>query len=214
MTANRLGWLNGLPREDAERELVQCCSALSWVTAVAAGRPYPDLAALLAASDDAFLRMTPADVSTALDAHPRIGERFEPTVHSCEPGEDERHIGSNLSTERAVHAKAAGWSRQEQAGVAGAGAETLAALTAGNHAYEKRFGHVFLICATGLSADEMLAALRQRLGNDPDTEMKIVREELRKITAMRLRKLLADPGAVDGARALPTSGRPERSKET
>jgi 2-oxo-4-hydroxy-4-carboxy-5-ureidoimidazoline decarboxylase len=77
--------------------------------------------------------------------------------------------------------------------VAGADAETLAALEAGNREYEERFGHVFLICATGLSAGEVLAALRSRLGNDPDTEAKIVREELRKITTLRLRKLLAAP---------------------
>jgi 2-oxo-4-hydroxy-4-carboxy-5-ureidoimidazoline decarboxylase len=78
--------------------------------------------------------------------------------------------------------------------VADASADTLAALAAGNRTYEERFGQVFLICATGLSAAEMLTALRARLGNDADTEAKIVREELRKITGLRLRKLLGgDP---------------------
>jgi 2-oxo-4-hydroxy-4-carboxy-5-ureidoimidazoline decarboxylase len=78
--------------------------------------------------------------------------------------------------------------------VAGANADTLAALATGNGAYEERFGQVFLICATGLSATEMLAALRARLGNDAGTEAKIVRDELRKITGLRLRKLLGGDG--------------------
>jgi 2-oxo-4-hydroxy-4-carboxy-5-ureidoimidazoline decarboxylase len=78
--------------------------------------------------------------------------------------------------------------------VAGASVDTMAALAVGNKAYEERFGQVFLICATGLSAADMLAALRTRLRNDPDTEAKIVREELRKITGLRLRKLLGGDG--------------------
>ena len=84
--------------------------------------------------------------------------------------------------------RAGGQSAAEQSGVADS---SRAALADGNRAYEERFGHVFLICATGLSGEEMLAALRQRLGNDPLTERKVATTELRKITVLRVRKALA-----------------------
>lgn len=71
-----------------------------------------------------------------------------------------------------------------------AGREVLEELAEGNHAYEERFGHVYLVCATGLSAEEMLARLRGRLGNDEETERDVVRAELAKITRLRLTKLL------------------------
>ncbi len=87
-----------------------------------------------------------------------------------------------------IGARAAGQSAAEQSGVA---ESSRAALTAGNREYEERFGHVFLICATGLSGEEMLAALRQRLDNDPDAERKVATTELRKITVLRARKALS-----------------------
>jgi OHCU decarboxylase len=109
-------------------------------------------------------------VAEALSAHPRIGQR-----------------AAGASTE-------ADWSRQEQASVQDsvgeADAEVQAALEEGNRVYEQRFGHVFLIRASGRSAEELLAALRQRLANDPDTEWDVVAEELREITRLRLERLL------------------------
>jgi 2-oxo-4-hydroxy-4-carboxy-5-ureidoimidazoline decarboxylase len=233
MAEEPLARFNALPPDEAEAELLACCATPSWAAAVAAGRPYATIASVLAASDDAFARMPAADLSAAVAAHPRIGDRAtsdragpaasspgpagrgEPSHH---PAAHEGHLYPDLSGEGALHArggkarggKARGgarggkardgdtrdgeWSRQEQAGMAGASADTIAALAAGNMAYEERFGQVFLICATGLSAAEMLTALRTRLGNDPDTEAKIVREELRKITGLRLRKLLGGDG--------------------
>lgn len=158
----RLAVFNVRDRADAERGLLGCCAAPSWAAAVVAGRPYPDVDAVVAASDEAFLRLDDADLDAALEAHPRIGEPAGAT------------------------------SRREQSGVAGASPETLSALAAGNRAYEDRFGHVFLIFATGLTADEMLGALRSRLGNERDVERRIVREELRKITALRLRRYLEE----------------------
>ena len=131
------------------------------------GWPYPDVDAMLAASDRAVENLDPDDVAEALAAHPRIGQR-----------------ASGTSTE-------ATWSRQEQASVADADTEVQRALHDGNLAYEKRFGHVFLIHASGRSAPEILAALRERLDNDPDTEEKVATEELRKITRSRLERLLA-----------------------
>lgn len=203
MAEEPLARFNALPPDEAEAELLACCAAPSWAAAVVAGRLYADRASVLAASADAFARMPAADLSAAIAAHPRIGDRGTgdsagPAASSRDTarrGEPSRgpagHEGDTRDGEsRAGESRDGEWSRQEQAGVAGASADTLAALAAGNRAYEERFGQVFLICATGLSAAEMLAALRTRLGNDPDTEAKIVREELGKITGLRLQKLL------------------------
>jgi 2-oxo-4-hydroxy-4-carboxy-5-ureidoimidazoline decarboxylase len=219
MAEEPLARFNALPPDEVEAELLACCATPSWAGAVAAGRPYATIASVLAASDDAFVRMPAADLSAAVAAHPRIGDRGTsdtagPAASSRDtagrgessrvPRGHEGHLHPDLSGEGAPHARDGDtrdgdtrdgeWSRQEQAGVAGASVDTMAALAAGNEAYEERFGQVFLICATGLSAAEMLAALRTRLGNDPDTEAKIVREELRKITGLRLRKLLGGDG--------------------
>jgi 2-oxo-4-hydroxy-4-carboxy-5-ureidoimidazoline decarboxylase len=162
-----LAWFNALPGERAERELLSCCAAPAWARAVAAGRPYPDLAAALAAADAASARLSWGGIAQALAAHPRIGERPS---------------GTGLAVV---------WSRREQAGMATAGEETAAALLAANKAYEERFGHVFLVSASGRTPEELLAAARARLGNDPAGERDVVREELRKIARLRLERLLS-----------------------
>lgn len=162
-----LRWLADLPAEQAERELLACCASRRWAQALAAmRRDVADLDDLLAASDAVLTDLDDNDITEALSAHPRIGERA---------------AGDGVE---------AGWSRREQSGAAHAPAATLAELRELNAAYEQRFGHVFLICATGLSAEQMLAALRQRLGNAPDTERGVVREELRRITRLRLGRLV------------------------
>jgi allantoicase len=161
-----LRWLNSLPPAQARQVLPTCCTSRAWVERMAAGRPYPDVDALLKASDRAVRELDRDGLVEALAAHPRIGQR-----------------AAGSSTE-------AVWSRQEQASVGDAAAEVRAALREGNRAYEERFGHVFLICASGRSAEEMLAALRERLGNDPATEWGVVAEELRQITRLRLERLL------------------------
>ncbi|SEG58590.1 2-oxo-4-hydroxy-4-carboxy-5-ureidoimidazoline decarboxylase [Thermomonospora echinospora] len=168
-TREPLEWLNALPAGDAERELLACCGSQAWAGSVAAGRPYRDAAALKNACDRAFNALTWADVEEALARHPRIGDR-----------------------PRGVD-RASGWSRGEQAGVQGADRQVMRALHDGNLAYEERFGHVFLVCATGLTARRMLAALRERLGNDEAAERRTVRGELLKITHLRLDKLLERP---------------------
>lgn len=161
-----LAELNELPPAEAERRLLACCAARAWAQQMVAGRPYADPSALHQASDDAVRDLDPAAIDEALAAHPRIGERVQG------PGTE------------------AGWSREEQAGMASAGERLEAALREGNLAYEQRFGRVFLIFASGKSGEEMLAALRERLGNDPETEQRVVAEELRKITSLRLEKLV------------------------
>jgi allantoicase len=161
-----LRWLNSLPTAQAEELLATCCRARAWVERMAAGRPYADLDALLEAGDRAVAELDRDDLSEALAAHPRIGGQ-----------------AAGPSPEAA-------WSRREQAAVGDAGDEVRAALAEGNRAYEERFGHVFLVRADGRSAEEMLAALRERLANDPDTEWRAVADELRQITRLRLERLL------------------------
>ncbi|HEX2134264.1 MAG TPA: 2-oxo-4-hydroxy-4-carboxy-5-ureidoimidazoline decarboxylase [Actinophytocola sp.] len=157
---SRLDAFNEAEPGAAERELLACCASRRWARELIARRPYPDLTALRAVSARVLAELSWPDVEEALAAHPRIGERA------------------------AGQGREAAWSREEQASAADA-AEDLAA---GNRVYEERFGHVFLICATGLSAETMLIALRTRLGNDPDTERGIVRAELGKIVDLRLGK--------------------------
>lgn len=160
MSATGLAWFNTLPPHEAERELLACCASPAWAAEVAAARPYADLDALLQRAGTAWRAAPPAEWERAFAAHPRIGER------------------------------AAGWSASEQAGVATAEVATRRELEAGNRAYEARFGRVFLICAAGRDVAGMLAELRARLANDPDTELRTAAEEQREITRLRLRRLL------------------------
>jgi 2-oxo-4-hydroxy-4-carboxy-5-ureidoimidazoline decarboxylase len=165
-----LGWLNGVPAAEAERALLACCASTAWAGAVAAARPFGDPLEFRGVVERALAGLTWADIEEALSAHPRLGD----------PG-----AGADRAGE---------WSRGEQAGVAAAGAEIKAALAAGNRAYEARFGHVYLACATGRTGADLLALLENRLGNDPVTERAVVRDELSKITWVRLGKLLAAAG--------------------
>ncbi|GAB3823971.1 2-oxo-4-hydroxy-4-carboxy-5-ureidoimidazoline decarboxylase [Dactylosporangium cerinum] len=153
---------NGLPPAAAQQALLACCASPGWAARVADHRPYPTSADLIVAGVAAFDELTWPDLAEVLAAHPRIGER--PTGDGAE----------------------AAWSRREQSGVQGADAELVAA----NRAYEDRFGHLFLVFASGKSADEILDAARDRLGNDEETERRVVRGELRKIVELRLERLV------------------------
>jgi len=161
-----LAQLNSLPQLDAERELQSCCASPAWASRVAAARPFADVDGLIQASEATLAGLDWTEIEAALSAHPRIGQRA---------------AGAN---------REASWSAQEQAGATGAPVETAVALREVNEEYERRFGHVFLIYATGRSAEEMLAAARERLEHDEETERGVVRGELSKITRLRLRKLL------------------------
>jgi 2-oxo-4-hydroxy-4-carboxy-5-ureidoimidazoline decarboxylase len=153
---------------DAAAELMPCCTSRRWISGLVSGRPYARLDRLTAASDALLATLGWTELAAVLDSHPRIGERAS--------------AGSGLDS------RSDGWSRQEQAGATGAAEEVRRELAAANLAYERRFGHVFLICATGLSAETMLAALRSRLRNDPIAEREVVRGELVKIVRLRLAK--------------------------
>jgi 2-oxo-4-hydroxy-4-carboxy-5-ureidoimidazoline decarboxylase len=165
-----LASFNEGPAGAVREDLAGCCASARWVDAVMAGRPYPSVEALLAASDAAVAGLSEADLGEALAGHPRIG--------------DQRVL-------RASGQDGAGWSGGEQAGVRAAGDDLLRELAAGNAEYERRFGHIYLACATGRSAPELLALLRERLGNSRETEWRVVASELAKINRIRLRKLIA-----------------------
>lgn len=158
-----LGSFNAAPAPDAERDVFACCASTAFAKAVADGRPYPDAAALLAAVDAAFSTLTWDDITESMNGHPRIGDR---TAQG-------------------------GMSAAEQSGAAAATDEVKQGLADGNRAYEERFGHIFLICASGQSGQEMLAQLRARLKNNQDAERGVVRAELLKITRLRITKLLS-----------------------
>ncbi|MEU4698300.1 2-oxo-4-hydroxy-4-carboxy-5-ureidoimidazoline decarboxylase [Nonomuraea dietziae] len=154
--------LNALSPEEAEKELLACCASRAFAREVAAGRPYAGQAELGAAAEAAVRALAWPDVEEALAAHPRIGERA---------------AGAGRESE---------WSRQEQSGVED---HVRAELAEGNRLYEQRFGHVYLICAAGLSGEEMLARLKERLDHDEATERAVVRDELAKITKLRLARI-------------------------
>jgi allantoicase len=159
-TVTALDRLNALPPGEAEAALLACCGSRAWARRMAESRPFQGLDDLRETSDRIWWSLGREDWLEAFSAHPRIGEK-----------------GSR-------------WSEQEQAGARGADAETLAALVEANRVYESRFDHIFIVCATGKTAAEMLALLRVRLDNDPETELRIAAEEQRKITNLRLEKLL------------------------
>jgi 2-oxo-4-hydroxy-4-carboxy-5-ureidoimidazoline decarboxylase len=162
-----LAGFNALDPAVAQEALLACCASPRWAAEVAGSRPYPSLHAAIDAADRASKALSWADVATALAAHPRIGER-----------------PSGAGQEAA-------WSRREQTGVADADADTRAALAEANRAYEERFGHIYLIFASGMSPEQLLAAARARLHNDEVTERRIVQDELGKIAKLRLERLVA-----------------------
>lgn len=165
-----LAKLNALSKESAQAELLRCCGCVRWAADVLVLRPFPDTAALLAASDAAWAAADEKDWREAFSHHPRIG------------GKDAL---------RARFAATQSWAAGEQAGAAAASEAVLDALAAGNAAYERRFGHIFIVCAMGKSAAEMLDLLKSRLGNAPGAELRLAAGEQNKITKIRLEKLLS-----------------------
>jgi OHCU decarboxylase len=144
-----------------ESALLACCGSRGWVAGMLARQPFETAASALDAAAEIWWGLDPPDWREAFAAHPRIGDK-----------------------------SADGQASREQSGVAGAHPEVLARLTAANREYERRFGYIYIVCAAGKSADEMLAILESRLGNDPDSELRIAAGEQLNITRLRLRKLL------------------------
>jgi len=166
---NRIQWLNSLSTADAEAEFLKCCGCRNWTRGLTNARPFADSDALFRAADNLWWALSEEDWLEAFRAHPKIGEQKAAAVQS---------------------EQARNWSAQEQSGIHAAAIETKAALAAGNQKYEKRFGFIFIVCASGRSPEEMLNILNVRMQNDPGTELRVAAEEQRKITRLRLEKLL------------------------
>lgn len=154
--------------EEARRLLTTCCGSSAWVERMLRRRPFGSAQDLVAAAREAWLDLTHTDWLEAFSHHPKIGDRaslakrFPATAHL---------------------------SAQEQSGVDDASAQVLDDLAAGNRAYEEKFGYIFIVCASGKSAADMLALLRARLNNDAAAEIRITAEEQARITRLRLHAL-------------------------
>ena len=157
--------LDSLPRDAATDLLTSCCGSRRWTAAMMARRPFGTRDALLRAADEEWNRLSPNDWVEAFAHHPRIGER-RAFAH--------------------VDARARRWSESEQSSAASSDDRVKHQLADAQHEYEARFGHIFLICAAGKSSEEILAALRARMINDPKTELRVAAEEQRQITRLRL----------------------------
>jgi 2-oxo-4-hydroxy-4-carboxy-5-ureidoimidazoline decarboxylase len=161
---------NALPLEEAEREILACCGSRTWAATMASKRPMQDEASLLAASEVTWQSLREADWLEAFRSHPRIGE---------------------TRREKTATAQSSAWSTQEQQKTAAADESVKMALQRGNREYEQKFGRIFIVCATGKSASEILEILRRRLQNDEATELRQAAEEQRKIMHLRLKKWIA-----------------------
>ena len=168
----RLEDLNALPDDRAVAELLRCCGSTRWARQMAAARPFASLDVMVERADSIWWSLAPDDWREAFAAHPRIGGV---------PREREKSRAAS---------DANAWPEQEQAGVRSADALVRDRLAEANRHYEARFGYIFIVCATGKSAEEMLATLERRLANEPDTELRSAAEEQRKITRLRIEKLM------------------------
>lgn len=164
MKAIGLEGFNALSERQRMHLLFEVCSSTIWARRVVAGSPFRDADALYDRADRVLAELPDAEIDAALDGHPRIGAKAD-----------------NPSSAR------------EQARVAAADEAVKAELAVKNRAYEDRFGYVYLVCASGRSADELLAILTDRLHNDPETERRVMRNELAKINRLRLERLLSEP---------------------
>jgi 2-oxo-4-hydroxy-4-carboxy-5-ureidoimidazoline decarboxylase len=161
--------LNGSPRAEAEAALLRCCGSRRWVAGMLEALPFASLEQLMQRADAIWARLGADDYLEAFAHHPEIG--------------------ADLELLRQRFRTTSGWSSAEQAGVNAADEATLLALRDANRVYKARFGFIFIICASGKSAREMLEALQARLGNAPEAELRIAAGEQAKITKLRLAKL-------------------------
>lgn len=163
---------NSLDIASAIALITQCCAAHRWVEAVVAGRPYSDWQQLVDHADASWLDMQEDDFLEAFSAHPQIG---------------------NVETLRAKFANTKALASGEQGLVQQADETTLNSLASGNQQYLDKFGFIFIVCATGKSAAEMLALLEARLPNTRAQELENAAFEQHKITVIRLQKLFDEP---------------------
>ncbi len=160
--------LNALPGSVAASHLLLCCGSRRWAQSMVERRPFQDFSSLQAAADRCWKDLQRKDFLEAFGAHPKIGEQQA----DSQPASSSR-----------------GWSNQEQRGVGDASQAVKLKLKEGNQHYWDKFGYIFIVNATGKSAQEMLDILQQRLGNDPEKELETAAEQQRQITGLRLEKL-------------------------
>jgi 2-oxo-4-hydroxy-4-carboxy-5-ureidoimidazoline decarboxylase len=166
----RLSDLNNISPTARAEALATCCGAAAWMSTLNEQFPFESVAALYEAAERVWYDLSEADWREAFTHHPKIGD---------------------MNALKEKFASTATWAAGEQGAVRQASQATLEALAAGNATYEQKFGYIFIVCATGKSADEMLALLEARLPNDPNQEIHVAMGEQAKITRLRLEKLLA-----------------------
>jgi OHCU decarboxylase len=167
--SERLVHLNNAPWEAAQAKFLDCCGSLRWAQMMADARPFADIFTLLEQAEQIWKKLDARDWLEAFTAHPKIGSRKSAPKQQ---------------------AQSAQWSQDEQSDTQTANDSTLDALAEANRLYEDKFGYIFIVCATGKSAAEMLGICRERLSNNADAEIHVAAEEQRKITEIRLKKLL------------------------
>jgi 2-oxo-4-hydroxy-4-carboxy-5-ureidoimidazoline decarboxylase len=163
--------LNQLSHAEIFAELQKCCGSDSWIKAMISRRPYSDKQSLQQISDKIWSTVSEKDILEAFSHHPQIGD---------------------VESLKKKFANTANWASNEQQGAQQATDETLNALKKGNEDYLNKFGFIFIVCATGKSAQQMLDLLNERLSNDQAIELHIAATEQNKITHLRLDKLLSD----------------------
>lgn len=172
----KLAQFNALATDEAVKDLLRCCGARRWAVQMAARRPYPTLESVLRTADEVWSMMERADLLEAFSHHPKIGD---------------------VASLRTRFASTSQWASGEQSGVRTADADVLQRLAEGNARYEEKFGYIFIVCATGKSAAEMLELLNARLSNRPAVELAVAAGEQAKITRIRLGKLFQEEAMGD-----------------
>ena len=163
--------LNTLPKNQLKDELMKCCGSSAWVNKMLPFFPADDLVELLEDAEEQWYQCSEEDWKEAFTHHPKIGD---------------------IDSLKKKFASTAQWASGEQSAVSAASQETIEALAKGNADYEKKFGYIFIVCATGKTAEEMLELLKARLNNNPKDEIEIAADEQNKITKLRLEKLVDD----------------------
>jgi OHCU decarboxylase len=161
--------LNELPPGEVSQEFLKCCGSKRWAGTMTSRRPFESLEELTRTATDVWWSLNHDDWLEAFRSHPKIGEK---------------------KTAELVSTQSQQWSGQEQSGMRAAAEDTIDSLAKLNREYEAKFGFIFIVCATGKSAGEMLSLLGQRIGNDPDAELRIAAAQQAKITELRLKKLI------------------------
>jgi allantoicase len=161
--------LRAMPDPELRAALLSCCGSTAWAAGIMTARPFDSLDVLKRRAGEIWLALAPKEWDEAFRAHPRIGEKKAAGGQS-----------------RAAQA----WSSKEQAKVEQASAAVLEELRQANAAYEAKFGRIYIVCATGKTAEEMLAIAKERMASEPEAELRRAADEQRKITELRLEKLV------------------------